>query len=173
MLIVLRVFKKNIERFIRNLTQFYDKCKSWLKNLTPPPHTHTYSLRWCRTPSTFENWWKVTAIYPMIFLLFSHNYSKYRTLWSKWITSVRAWIFKCSRKFYAYNCFDLYALRWFLQGQCCDSDNDCPQYYCCVRPVRGRRAIGCGSGTCTRFGAPGESKNTTKQNRSAIYIISV
>lgn len=107
LLIVLRVFKKNIERFIRNLTPFYDKCKSWLKNLTPPPLTHTYSLRWCRTPSTFENWWKVTAIYPMIFLLFSHNYSKYRTLWGKWITSVRAWIFKCSRKFYAYNCFDL------------------------------------------------------------------
>uniref|UniRef100_A0A8W8KG71 Prokineticin domain-containing protein n=1 Tax=Magallana gigas TaxID=29159 RepID=A0A8W8KG71_MAGGI len=43
-----------------------------------------------------------------------------------------------------------------IQGQCCDSDNDCPQYNCCVHSVRGRRAIGCGSGTCTRFGAPGE-----------------
>ncbi|XP_078338028.1 toxin MIT1-like [Crassostrea virginica] len=43
-----------------------------------------------------------------------------------------------------------------IQGQCCDDDSDCPRLSCCVRPVRGRRSPGCGSGTCTPFGSSQE-----------------
>lgn len=85
-----------MERFLRKLTPFYDKYKSWLKKCPPPPHT--YSLRGCSTPPTFENWWKVMAMYPMIFLLFSLNHSLYRIIYIRQMDNICTWMFKWSNQ---------------------------------------------------------------------------